>query len=261
MSTTAGVEAGVLLDRPVGAGSLAEALQPAPRQAGGRKHLPLGREVRGLPLRSPGYWPRGTPWPPPLAKAKADLVGRRNAMRSCFSLFSYAGALAKTGIEDGDVPALVEAYSVFSEIASSENDHHFARHRALALYNATACMNALPLRAARSVAGDLLVRAVQAIGDSYLQAVTKTLTVAAEDVEENRSTVSALQWKGDRTLVPVTSEGCRRIRTLRPVEGTWAGLRGNLLSRGLYSPIECRMNAPLFSAVPTSRTVQIRALS
>jgi hypothetical protein len=233
----------------------------APMQRGGRKLLPMGRGSGPHLLRAPSYWPVGKPWPPSVTKAKGALVGARNRMRSAFSLFTYAGALAKRGLDKGrgGEADLVEAFSIFDQIAASGNTKHFAKYRAIALFNATTCMNALPHRAANQIAGSLALRAVEAIGDALLGDARQALSPLIDRLVRP-SAMEPLRWGKEHRLLPGRPSAKEAIaRVTRPIEGSWRGIRSVLLSSGLLAPDDCTLRDPVLLAVPQMHAIEVRA--
>lgn len=205
----------------------------------GRKVLPLGREVPGLPLRSPPGWKRGTPWPPSLEDAEAALAGCRNAMRSALANFNVAGALAARGMAAGPgkgIDDLADAAARFDAMASSENALHFAHYRGLALYNATQCMLALPSRLAKKAAASLLVRVIEAIGDEAARELRHVVAAEAERIEAELKPCP-LVWRNPTSMASTSPTASARIQALGEMRvGTWSDLSGYLFDRGLIAP-------------------------
>lgn len=238
---------------------------PDPRQAvrpkRGRKSWPLGQPVEGTVLRGPPGLVRGTAWPVSVAKAKRaiDLIRSgervphdqttRGMFRSAISVFNLAAALAHRGMNarprrDGE-DDLLEAFQLFQAISAAGNAHHFQKYRAVALYNATQCVNALPLRCAQGLAATLLLRAVEAVGDAALAELKHVVHDLGSRVVEKPAPVP-VKWKGPTLLVPDHPEAGRRIFTVdRPITGTWEAIRGALLTHGLVAPEKCLAPNPL----------------
>lgn len=258
---------------PALVGCRTEVAGPEKRKAGRPPSDPLGEVRPGTPLRAPDAWPPRAKWPPSVRAAKAALDGQRNRKRSAMPLFAYASAIAQRGIKAGATDGaddLVEAFSIFNEIATSEhgegtsgtwgkNNQRFTRYRALALFNASVCMQALPVRPAKAVVGDLLQRAVEAIGDAVVGRVNAFL-VAADDALDGADR-EPLDWRG-KTLVPTNSAGRRRVLVLskaKSVTATWPGVRAFLGSFGLLAPSECRIQAAVVVVHPRPRSIVVGA--
>lgn len=185
-------------------------------------------------------------------------------MRSALAYFALGAALGHRGMSLGPAGAddLVEAYLVFSKIAASGNAHHFARYRALALMNATSVMQALPSRQAKSIAGDLLLRAVEAIGDGILAGVKETLLRTEGALTGDLTPQPLRWWKGRSVLLPVTPVARARVRSLKDsIEGSWDGVRRGLLDRGLASPEPCAIDEPVVVALPRGKAIEVRCAS
>lgn len=222
----------------------------------------IGRMARGCEMRAPPSWPSRRPWPPSVERARASLG--RNPMRSALAYFALGAALGHRGMTLGPagVDDLVEAYSIFSRIADSGNAHHFARYRALALFNATTCMQALPSRQAKSIAGDLLLRAVEAIGDEIAGGVLEAVRRSHHTLEAQSRAMPLRWWKRRPFLIPVNDQARFRVRSLKDsIEGSWEGVRRGLLDRGLSSPPQCVVQAPVVVATPTGRAIEVRCAS
>lgn len=202
-------------------------------------------------MRAPPSWPSRRQWPPSVDRARAGLG--RNPMRSALAYFALGAALGHRGARLGPagVDDLVEAYSIFSKIAESGNSHHFARYRALALVNATTCMQTLPSRQAKKIAGDLLLRAVEAIGDEILGGVRDALRQSQASLEEGMTPSPLRWWRRRPFLLPVDDRARGRVRSLKDsIEGSWEGVRLGLLDRGLAAPQVCAVSAPVVVAMP-----------
>jgi hypothetical protein len=212
---------------------------------------PLGVDS-GSELRAPSTWPKARPWPLSVEEARAGLG--RNPMRSAAAYFAYGAALAHAALTapKGSVDDLVEAYSVFSAIAKSENAHHFGKYRTIALYNATVCMMRIPSRLAKGIAGDLLLRAAEALGDGAEEMAKVALRGRTESLI-SRYLPAPLKW-GKRLghLVADSDDAHDRMRVFhRPVEDSWGGVRSSLLHYGLAAPEDCVIKAPVVKARPS----------
>jgi hypothetical protein len=173
----------------------------------------------------------------------------RGMFRSAISVFNLASALAHRGMNarprrDGE-DDLLEAFQLFQAISSAGNAHHFQKYRAVALYNATQCINALPLRCAQGLAATLLLRAVEAVGDAALAELKHVVHDLGSRVVEKPAPVP-VKWKGPTLLVPDHPEAGRRIHAFdKPVRGAWSAVRSALLTHGIVAPIECLSPSPL----------------
>lgn len=232
-------------------------------RAGGRKTLPLGREIPGCPLRVPPGIPQGCPWPPTVDQARRQFDSLRNPMRSALVPFNLAGALALRGIRGGETATadLVEATELFNLIAASEHGEKFQHYRGLALFNATTCMQALPTREAKKVAAELLLRAVEAIGDSITEGIRSAIAAKAAELEKATKPLR-LTWRNPSTLAAAEPDARAIIPTLPRIEGTWTDVSAELLDRGLFAPrnlhlpVECRR----IVAQPRIQIIKVMAL-
>lgn len=214
--------------------------------------MPLGHAVRGMPFRGPPGLIKGTAWPPSVTAAKRALDASKNrptrgVFRSAITLFDYAGALAVRGMNEGakGVDDLVEAFSIFEAISSAGDPQHFGRYRAVSLFNASACVSLLPDACARELSATLLLRSVQAIGDSLLE-VFRLEFEGRLALIETTPDIWPVRWQGPNLLVPDHPKAVLKIRSLDvPIEGRWSGVREVLRSKGIEAPVKCALAYPI----------------
>lgn len=185
-------------------------------------------------------------------------------MRSALVPFNLAGALALRGLRGGEAATadLVEATELFNLIAASEHGEKFEHYRGLALFNATVCMQALPTRAAKKVAAELLLRAVEAIGDAITDGIRQTIAAKVAELEAATRPLR-LAWRNPSTLAAAEPDARAIIPKLPRIEGTWTDVSSELLDHGLFAPrnlhlpLECRR----IVAQPRIQVIKVMALS
>lgn len=210
------------------------------------------------------------PWPPSVSRARDSLEDsakgrggevRRGQRRSARKMFDLAGALAVRGIKTGKKDDLIESYALFLDIAESEHEERFLRHRAPSLHNATTVLLRLPSRPAVMLASRLAVAALKAVVDSGEAAVFEAMRSTATLIEQRQQALSrpvGLRWTLTASaLVPVETRGFAMLSTLPGrIEGPWPGVRSALVDFG-FNPPESSPIPGSIVASPTARRIAV----
>lgn len=184
-------------------------------------------------------------------------------MRSATTVFDLASSLAWRGICRGSdgVADLVEAVQLYDMISSSEQEQRFGAYRALALFNSTICMQSLPTREAKKAAANLLLRAVEAIGDAITAGIRDELSKKTAELEAELKP-APLRWRDPATLASASPDATARIRALEPrYEGSFREVGAKLLDRGLSVPFAEHLNPDrLIVAQPRVQVIKVAAV-
>lgn len=173
-------------------------------------------------------------------------------------MFDLAGALAVRGMRGGSKADLIEAYALFLDIAESENEERFLRHRAPALHNATTVLLRLPSRPAVALASRLAIAALKAVVESAESTIKEAVRLTAKQIEQRSEALSrpvGLRWTLTASaLIPVEARGFAMLQTLpERIEGPWPGVRAALSDFGFVPPESSPIPGSIVASPSTRR--------